>query len=281
MPDSPYTDLDRPPLSPEVLRRALVVPGGLWSRVEVRDETSSTNADVLAAAAAGAPQGLVVAAERQTAGRGRRGRSWESPPRAGIMVSVLLRPQDVSRRAYGWLPLLAGVALLDTVRRVARVEATLKWPNDLLVTTVAGPEAKCAGILVEVVDDAVVLGIGLNVTTRAQELPETAPGGIGAASLRLAGAAATDRDPLIRALLRGIADWYGRWYDAGGDAVACGLAEAYRAGCATVGRTVRVLLPGNRELTGVAESVDDDGQLVIRTGAATVRVHAGDVVHLR
>jgi BirA family biotin operon repressor/biotin-[acetyl-CoA-carboxylase] ligase len=283
---SPYTDLERPPLSAAALGRSLVVPGGLWRRVEVRAETGSTNADALAGARAGAPEGLVVTAERQTAGRGRRDRVWQSPPRAGLTVSVLLRPgvadqgrgwAPVRPRAYGWLPLLAGVAVLETVRRVAHVEAALKWPNDLLVTTLDGVEAKCAGILAEGGGDtAVVVGIGVNVTTRADELPP------GATSLRLAGAAAADRDPLLRALLRGIGSWYGRWREADGDARASGLAEAYRNGCATVGRTVRVLLPGERELTGVAESVDDDGQLLVRTPDDVVHaVSAGDVVHVR
>jgi BirA family biotin operon repressor/biotin-[acetyl-CoA-carboxylase] ligase len=291
MPASPYTDLDRPPLSAAALRRALVVPGGVWRRVDVRAVTASTNADVVAAARDGEPEGLVVAAERQTAGRGRQGRSWESPPRAGLMLSVLLRPGDadpdrgwaaVPARAYGWLPLLVGVALLETVRRVARVEAELKWPNDLLVTTVAGPVGKCAGILAEAAGaGAVVLGVGLNVTTRVEELPAAARGGLLPASLRLAGAAAADRDPLAKALLRGIGSWYERWRDAAGDPEAAGLAAAYRSGCATIGRSVRVLLPGDRELTGTAEGVDIDGRLLVRTPDGVQPVGAGDVVHVR
>src|SRR3712207_6829125 len=94
MPASPYTDLDRPPLRASVLERALVVPGALWHRIEVRAETGSTNADVAVAARAGTPEGLVVVAEQQTDGRGRRGRQWFSPPRAGLTLSVLLRPAN-------------------------------------------------------------------------------------------------------------------------------------------------------------------------------------------
>jgi BirA family biotin operon repressor/biotin-[acetyl-CoA-carboxylase] ligase len=290
MPGSQYTDLDRPPLSPVALRRALVVPGGLWHRVDLRSETGSTNADLIAAARAGEREGLVVAADRQTAGRGRRDRAWVSPPRAGITLSVLLRPGEadhergwapVPRRWYGWLPLLTGVALLDAVRRVARVEAQLKWPNDLLVTTLAGPEAKCAGILAEALATAVVVGVGLNVTNREDELPPTGPGGLGASSLRLAGAASTDRQPLVAALLRGVATWYERWREVGGDATACGLADVYRRGCATLGRRVRVVLPGERELLGTADGVDGDGCLVVRTADGLEPVSAGDVVHVR
>src|SRR3954454_16559909 len=137
MPASPYTDLDRPPLSQRGLERALVTPGGFWTRLDVRAETGSTNADAAAAALSGEPERLVVIAEQQTAGRGRRDRQWTSPPRAGLTLSVLLRPGAADRErgwtglpagAYGWLPLLAGVALVESVRRIAEVEATLKWP---------------------------------------------------------------------------------------------------------------------------------------------------------
>jgi BirA family biotin operon repressor/biotin-[acetyl-CoA-carboxylase] ligase len=291
MPGSPYTDLDRPPLSAARLRRALVAPQGPWNRLELRAETGSTNADAVAAARAGEPEGLVVVAERQTAGRGRRGRVWQSPPRAGIATSVLLRPGEaVADRGwppapatgYGWLPLLAGVALVEAVSRLAELEAALKWPNDLLIG-----DAKCAGVLAEAVPGpspaqppAVVIGVGLNVTLRAEELPEN-PTGLPATSLQLAGAVATDRDPLLRALLRSLADWYDRWRTAGGDAVGSGLRDAYLAACATVGREVRVLLPDGQQLTGVATGVDADGQLVVSSGTNERRLAAGDVLHLR
>ncbi|MEU4421961.1 biotin--[acetyl-CoA-carboxylase] ligase [Actinoplanes sp. NPDC024001] len=284
MASSSYADLDRPPLSARALTRALVVPGGFWSRLDLRDETGSTNADAAEAARQGEPEGLVVVAESQVAGRGRRDRQWVSPPRAGLTLSVLLRPgaagpqrdwAPVPAAAFGWLPLLAGVTLRTAVTEVAGVEAALKWPNDLLVG-----DRKCAGILAEVAGDAVVIGIGLNVSTRAEELPATT--GVAATSLRVAGAEHLDRDPLLRALLRGLARWYQGWREAGGDAEMCGLLGEYQRGCATVGRTVRVLLPGGGELTGEALSVDRDGQLVIRTvDAGEHRVSAGDVLHVR
>src|SRR4029453_15696405 len=162
MAPSPYTDLDRPPLGERSLQRALIVPGGFWQRLEIRAETGSTNADVAAAGLAGAAEGLVVVAEAQTAGRGRRDRQWVSPPRAGLTLSVLLRPGDagVAAGAYAWLPLLAGVALVEAVRRVAEVDAALKWPNDLLVG-----EGEAAGILAEVAGEAGGVGVGLNGAT--------------------------------------------------------------------------------------------------------------------
>jgi BirA family biotin operon repressor/biotin-[acetyl-CoA-carboxylase] ligase len=303
---SPFSDLDRPPLSPRALGRALVTPEGLWSRIDVRAQTRSTNADVSAAALRGEPEGLVIVAEQQTAGRGRRDRLWVSPPRAGLTLSMLLRPGDagVAAGAYAWLPLLAGVALVEAVRRVAEVDAVLKWPNDLLVSTgkpagndtgesagngaekTAGNGAgmtsmgKAAGILAEVAGDAVVVGIGLNVTTSLDELPETA--GLPATSLRVAGAANTDRDPLLRAFLRGFAGWYRGWLEAGADAEMSGLLTAYRRDCATIGRAVRVLLPAGDPIEGEAVAVDNDGQLVVRTAdGVDHRISAGDVLHVR
>ncbi|TDB75751.1 biotin--[acetyl-CoA-carboxylase] ligase [Micromonospora sp. KC723] len=291
MPGSPYTDLDRPPLSAARLARALTAPHGPWRRLDLRVETGSTNADAAVAARAGEPEGLVVVAERQTAGRGRRGRVWQSPARAGIATSVLLRPGEAvaergwppaSATGYGWLPLLAGVALVEAVTRLAELEAGLKWPNDLLVG-----EAKCGGILAEAVPGAapgqppaIVLGIGLNVTVRADELPQN-PTGLPATSLSLAGAAATDRDPLLRALLRSLADWYDRWRTAGGDAVHSGLRDAYLASCATLDRQVRALLPDGTELAGRATGVDVDGQLLVDTPAGRRPLSAADILHLR
>jgi BirA family biotin operon repressor/biotin-[acetyl-CoA-carboxylase] ligase len=264
----PYTDLDRPPLSEAALRRALLVPDGLWTDLRVVAETGSTNADVAAAARAGAAEGLVVVAERQTEGRGRNGRMWESPPRAGIAASVLLRPTAVEPARYGWLPLLAGVALATAVRRIAAVDAVLKWPNDLLVG-----DRKCAGILAEVVGPGtVVLGFGLNATLRTAELPVPS-----ATSLALADATCVDRDPLLRAVLRALGTWYGRWREAGGDADESGLREAYEFHCATLGRDVVVHLPGGSQVRGPAEAVDRDGRLVVGGRALA----AGDVAHLR
>jgi BirA family biotin operon repressor/biotin-[acetyl-CoA-carboxylase] ligase len=290
---SPYSRLDRPPLHANALRRALLVPDGLWTALRVVDRTESTNADVADAARAGAPEGLIVVAEQQTAGRGRLGRRWESPPRAGLAVSVLLRPggarpepgRDADEHSaggtapvvpvarYGWLPMLAGVALTEAVRRLGEVDAVLKWPNDLLIDG-----RKCAGILAEAVPDGgVVLGMGLNVTLEESELPRP-----DATSLALAGSACTDRDPLLRALLRQLADWYLHWRGAAGDPDASGLRDAYRLHCATLGRQVSAALPGGATLTGTASDVDDAGRLVVTDGdRAGTPIAAGDIVHLR
>ncbi|MDJ0385722.1 biotin--[acetyl-CoA-carboxylase] ligase [Streptomyces sp. G-G2] len=271
-----WSRLDRPPLSAGALQRALVVPGGLWTSVEVAGATGSTNTD-LSARAAKLPEGAVLVAEEQTAGRGRLDRSWTAPARSGLFFSVLLRPgPDVPVERWGWLTLLAGVATATGLSRAAGVDTALKWPNDLLVT-VDGDERKTGGILAERTGDAVVVGIGLNVSLTEDELPVPTAG-----SLLLAKATVTDRDPLLKSVLRSLEQWYERWRAAGGDPAASGLQETYAAGCATLGRHVRAELPGGRQLTGTAEAVDADGRLVIRTAEDTHEaVGAGDVVHLR
>ncbi|MCA1710129.1 MAG: biotin--[acetyl-CoA-carboxylase] ligase [Actinobacteria bacterium] len=245
-----YEDLDRPPLRVPALVRALEPEG--W-RVEVLAETASTNAVVGERARAGEPAGLVVVAEQQSAGRGRLDRAWVSPPRAGLTFSVLLRPEAV----VGWLPLLTGLAVARALRARAGVDAVLKWPNDVLIG-----DLKVAGILAEVPEPgAVVLGIGLNVTTRQDELPvETAT------SLKLAGASTTDRDTLLRAVLRELRQ-----------VLAEEPYEDYRKLCGTLGRQVRIELPSGDPVVGRAETVDRDGRLVL-DGTA---YGAGDVVHLR
>jgi BirA family biotin operon repressor/biotin-[acetyl-CoA-carboxylase] ligase len=248
-----WTDLDRPPLSAARLRRDLAENG---FELQVVPRTASTNADLVAVAAAGAPEGTVLVAESQEAGRGRLGRTWTSPPRAGLTVSVLLRPELPAAR-WPWLPLWGGLAVARALREQAGVDAVLKWPNDVLI----GGRKVC-GLLAEVpAPGALVLGIGLNVSTREDELPHA-----GATSLALAGAGTTDRDTLLRALLRDLA---GVLEEASPD--------GYRALCSTIGTDVRVELPGGQAVEGTATAVDDDGRLVV-DGTA---YGAGDVVHLR
>jgi BirA family biotin operon repressor/biotin-[acetyl-CoA-carboxylase] ligase len=276
MSSSPWSDLDRPPLRGAALERAVLRPGGLWNSLRVVAETGSTNSDLVAEAARGAAAGAVLVAEEQTAGRGRLERRWSAPARSGIFLSMLLRPDGVPKQRWGWLPLLVGVSAASAISQAAGVEVRLKWPNDLLVG-VDGEERKLGGILAELAGNAVVVGIGLNVSLREDELPVP-----GAGSLVLAGAAVTDREILLRALLRTFDELYADWAGAAGDPEASGLRAAYAAQCATLGRSVRVELPGGRELLGEAVAVDGDGRLVVRDGAGEERaVGAGDVLHVR
>jgi BirA family transcriptional regulator, biotin operon repressor / biotin---[acetyl-CoA-carboxylase] ligase len=322
----------RAPLSAATLSHELVQPGGLWRSIAVLASTGSTNADLLAQAAKGAPEGSVLAAEAQTAGRGRMGRSWLSPPGAALMFSVLLRPTAVPPSRRGWLPLLAGLAVASAVRGVTGLEAGLKWPNDVLIGG-----AKLAGILAEQSAGAIVVGIGLNVSTQRSELPvETAT------SLALAGATQLDRPALLRAVLGTFERRYLAWTSppspgdpdatpgqhgpgsaapgvaapgvaapgvaapgvaapgvaapgvaapgvaAPGVAAPCAatpcavsLRDEYRRYCVTLGRQVRVELPGGGTIEGTARDIDEAGRLLVGTPDGPRIVSAGDIVHLR
>ncbi|KOU50190.1 MULTISPECIES: biotin--[acetyl-CoA-carboxylase] ligase [Streptomyces] len=279
-PDAPHnrwSDLDRPPLNVTALRRGLLRPGALWTSLEVVESTGSTNTDLAERARTGAAgEGTVLIAEEQTAGRGRLERSWTAPPRSGLFLSVYLEPGDIPVERWGWVPLLAGVAAATGLAKSAGVDMSLKWPNDLLVS-VDGGERKTGGILGEFAGDGIVVGMGVNVSLRADELPAPTAG-----SLALAEAVSTDRETLLRAVLRSLEHWYGAWRDADGDAAASGLQAAYAAGCATLDRSVRAELPGGNALVGEAVAIDGDGRLVLSTENGLQQpVSAGDIVHLR
>jgi BirA family biotin operon repressor/biotin-[acetyl-CoA-carboxylase] ligase len=269
-PSSRWSDLDRPALDGVTLAAALTRNSGLWQSLEVVEEIGSTNAELVAAAARDAPEGTVLVAEHQVSGRGRLDRVWTSPPRAGLTVSFLLRP-DVPAARKGWLPLLTGVALAESVREVSGVLPSLKWPNDLL----AADGRKLAGILAETSGRAVVVGTGLNVSTTADELPET-----GTSLERITGGT-VDRGTLLLAFLRTVERRYRRWADVLGDPVASGLAQDYLTWSSTVGSAVTVDLPDGSVLEGVAQAVDWDGRLVVATAGGTVELASGDVRHVR
>ncbi|WP_116947191.1 biotin--[acetyl-CoA-carboxylase] ligase [Jiangella endophytica] len=235
--------------------------------------TGSTNADVAAAARSGAAEGYAVVADHQSAGRGRLDRRWEAPPGTAVAMSFLLRPDDVPVVRWAWLPLLAGVAVVDAVAAAAGASAVLKWPNDVLLDG-----GKLCGILAERVETparpAVVVGIGLNVTQTARQLP---PGGVSLASY------GTRADAVLDAVGDQLATRYAHWRAAGGEPHASGLADDYASRCDTVGRDVRAELPGGDAVTGRATGVDDAGRLLIAPagGGDPIAVGAGDVVHLR
>jgi BirA family biotin operon repressor/biotin-[acetyl-CoA-carboxylase] ligase len=264
---------ERAPLDGAALAGALVRPGGFWRAVEVTAVTGSTNADLLERAAGGALEGTVLIAEAQTAGRGRMGRSWVSPPGAALMFSVLLRPATVPPARRGWIPLLAGVAVASALATTAGLDARLKWPNDVLVG-----DRKLAGILAEQAAGAIVVGVGVNVSTRRDELPvETAT------SLALEEAARAGRQELLLAALGELERWYLAWSGGAnpGDPDASGLRAEYRRRSVTLGRPVRVEFPGGDEARGTALDVDTEGRLLMRAADGPLAVSAGDVVHLR
>ncbi|WP_108664031.1 biotin--[acetyl-CoA-carboxylase] ligase [Euzebya rosea] len=243
-----------------------VVGHGVVRRLEWRDRTGSTNADLSAAATAGEPAGLVIGTDLQTAGRGRRGRSWSESPGRGLALSVLLRPSLPTSR-WPLLPLVAGLAVHDAAASVVGAERIgLKWPNDLLLDG-----TKTSGVLVEALGDAVVVGMGVNVDWRGVDRP---------ADLRATSLAeAVDGDVDRAAVLVELLEALGRWVDlAETDPEA--VVPAYVTRCATLGTDV--VVHGPSPVTGRAVGLTHEGHLRVRREDGTeVVVSAGDVEHLR
>jgi BirA family biotin operon repressor/biotin-[acetyl-CoA-carboxylase] ligase len=265
----------RPALDLAQIRCDLVGPGRALRRLDVVESTGSTNADLLARLAAGEDiSGTVLVAEHQSAGRGRQGRHWSTPARSQITLSVGVDAAGRSPSAWGWLPLLTGVAVADAVAAVTGLTPGLKWPNDILIG-----DGKLGGILTEMASPApvIVVGLGVNVTLTAAEIEQEAPGSH-ATSLLMLGSTMLDRSALLGSILAELSARIDRWQSAGPDT---GLIADYRSRSATLGTRVRALLPGDREIVGTATDLDELGQLHIDTGAQVIAVSAGDITHLR
>jgi BirA family biotin operon repressor/biotin-[acetyl-CoA-carboxylase] ligase len=267
------------------------------SDLTVVAESASTNDDLLARAA-DAAEFSVQMTTSQTAGRGRLGRVWVAPPGQTLAASVLLKPRRLTGEPlaldrYGWLPLLAGLAMTRAVRAVLpHTRVALKWPNDVQIEG-----KKVAGLLAELLPaaDGVVIGSGVNLAIPAADLPtpvSTSIGLHGAVGFVVGDEAAHDRpaplagDALIDAVLGGYLEEMRRLYSAylvaDGDAAASGLHAAVTECCSTLGQSVRVELPGGSTLLGTATGLDADGRLLVTPGNGAVQaVAAGDVTHLR
>jgi len=276
-------------------------------RLEFLPTAGSTN-DELREAASGPsasawPHGSVIVTDDQTRGRGRMGRTWLAPTGKTLAISVLVRPELPGGRpfpaeAYGWIPLMAGAAMTEAVRRAVDaaaaanagdtddedatggVEVELKWPNDVLVSGF-----KICGILSELVPPstgsgttgAVVVGAGLNLTLDEHDLPT-----LTSTSLLLVTGAQPDADAVLADFLSGFLSLVRAFGEHGADAAASGIASRVSELCGTLGSEVRVELPGDRELIGVAERLDRDGRLIVRDRNGEAQsVAAGDVTHLR
>lgn len=238
-------------------------------------ETGSTNADLLDEARRGAPEGVVLVADRQTAGRGRAGRSWTTPPGAALLCSILVRPPE----AVGPLVTFAlAVAAAEAVEETSGVQAGLKWPNDLVVES-DGRTRKLAGILAEAEwpvahePATIVIGIGLNIAW-GTDVPEDLAD-IAVALDHLVDEP-PDRDTVLATILTRFEVHYARLLAGDVDGV---LAD-WRSRSATLHREVRVDL-GSEQVTGTAVDVDDDGHLILETGSGRRTIAVGDVVHLR
>ncbi len=290
------------PLHAPLLKAALTYPQGQFARVDVVASAGSTNTDLAASAADDSlhyPDLSVLIADAQPAGKGRLGRSWDVPAGSAMISSVFLRPAeqaltaegstaDFANTGYGWLSVLAGVALCDSLRTLTGLPAELKWPNDVVVKG-----RKLAGILAQVVPAAVagpraqlglgvVVGVGVNVSLSEEQLPTER-----ATSLLVEGAEILDRNVLLPAYLNKFAELYKEFVAVGGDAaralrVGPSVLELMEAFMGTLGQQVRVELPGGKMLLGTATALQSDGSLVVRDEGGTVHaVSSGDVIHLR
>ena len=249
---------------------------GRFADVRRHPEVDSTNRVAADLARGGAPDGVVVVADHQTAGRGRRGRSWVAPPGSSLLVSVLLRPgllRPPDPRAGGppaLTTVACSLAASDAVDEVAGFRPALRWPNDLY----AGGR-KLGGVLAEVVDgEAVVLGMGLNLRWPSG-VPEPLAG-IAVAVEEVAGRP-VDRDELLAVFLGHLEARDGALASEAGRRQT--LAD-YRDRCETLGRAVRVTLPDGRTRAGVAAGVDDDARLVLDSDGVATVLSVGDVEHV-
>lgn len=266
---------NQPAANADAIRAAL----GRTTRWDVRavTETGSTNKDVAALATAGAAEGLVLVAEHQTDGRGRFDRVWQAPPGSSLGISVLLRPVRPFPD-WGWLSLLAGMAVARAVRSVAaqRPEdasrVLLKWPNDVLIDSGTGAGKLC-GILTERHETpsgaVAVVGMGINIDLAPDQLPVPTATSLAGAGFR------PDKDPLVAALLTELGGLYDTWQQRGN------LREAYQRDCGTLGQQVRIELTPTTSVSGRASGIDASGALVVQTPDGPATFVAGDVHHLR
>jgi BirA family transcriptional regulator, biotin operon repressor / biotin---[acetyl-CoA-carboxylase] ligase len=265
-------------------RVAALLGGPLgWHTVRHEGTVTSTSDVTLELLRGGAPPGLAVVADHQTAGRGRQGRPWDDRSEAdrvrSLTVSAALPLPDTSASL---VPLAAGLAVADALRR-AGASPVLKWPNDVLLPMPgadATTAAKCAGILVErhhlggAAGEVVIIGIGIDLDWRDLDRDGEE---VRWRSVAEVTGRAPDRGEVLADLLRGLAVWVGSVTDSPDR-----LRVAYRDACVTIGQHVRVDFPDGEQLTGRAVDLEREGRLVIDAGdLGQVAVTAGDVHHVR
>lgn len=249
-------------------------------RLTYLQETGSTNDDLRARV--DAPEFTTIVTTSQIGGRGRLGRVWIAPPGQSVAISVLLRPtmsgRTIDQAGLGWIPLIAGLAMTRAIDALGpRDGATLKWPNDVLIDG-----RKVSGILTELGQDgSIVIGAGVNLAIPVDGLPTATSTSLGLVGVEPTGAELVDL--VVSGWLTELTVLYSRFLDAGADAGVSGIHSDVEAACSTLGREVRVALPGGGTLTGRALRLDVAGRIEIaRSPDGEVQaVAAGDVEHLR
>ena len=249
------------------------------SRIEYLPVTGSTNSDLLSFAVNNPDLWTdfsVLLTENQNSGRGRLDRQWVSEPGAGLAVSVLLKPTAFGMSSFGWLPLLAGLAMKNAVSSLIEdTPVSLKWPNDVLVSG-----EKISGLLAEVLPsgDGVVIGAGLNLRQTKEQLPIE-----NATSLALHGVTNFELDDVLVRYLASFKRLYEELSDANGDAEVSGLRQAVQDASSTIGSNVKVLLPDGTDFSGKGVGLDATGRLLVAmSDPLEIRaVAAGDIQHLR
>jgi BirA family biotin operon repressor/biotin-[acetyl-CoA-carboxylase] ligase len=250
---------------PDELSAALALVGArlefFAGKVRWFPQVGSTNDVATMLAERGAEEGVVVVADQQTAGRGRLGRTWASPPGAGIYMSAILRP---SPRAATLLTIAAGVAVADAVAQATGLDVQLKWPNDVYVA-----DRKLAGILAEGAPRYVVLGIGINV------LPAAYPSDVArrATSIETELGRPIDRGLLLAECLAALALRYGEISHEDGRGV---IAAWRKRAASTIGRRIEWDAGGQNQ-RGLVDGIDADGALLVRSGSQVIRITSGEV----
>ena len=232
-------------------------------RVSVVELTGSTQNDLLQLVESkNALDGQVIVTEYQSNGRGRLDRTFEAPAQSALLFSFYIKPRK-QRSEWGFIPLIAGLSLVRAITTIdTAMNVSLKWPNDLLIN-----EKKCAGIIAQTSQEGIVVGIGLNVSMTSNELPVP-----NATSLAIEGSTITDRNLLLSQILNTFAELFEAWEE-GSE-----LLNEYANASSTIGKKVRIDLPGGENIEATVAHISHSGELVLDNGR---HVSAGDVIHLR
>lgn len=262
----------------------LLLPGEIQEGLDTRvfgkgdivylQETDSTNTRAKDLAARGAPEGTLIVAEKQTGGRGRRGRSWFSPPGDGIYSSIILRP-IMSPGEAPRITLMTSVAVAEALLSLTRLKVRIRWPNDILVGG-----KKIAGILTEISTemdgvDYIIVGLGLNVNTPSESFPEEIKGE--ATSILMETGKQFSRVPLVRGYL----EWYEKYYEMFKNDGFEPIMRRWKELADIVGQQLMVGTVG-KKYVGEVVDVDSDGVLILKDGKGdTHRIFSGDVTLMR